>query len=317
MSLETTLRSLKAAADPTRLRLLAVLAAGEATVGELQAILEQSQPRVSRHLRLLGEAGLVTKFRDGQWVYYRLESSDTARDLVSRIVVMAGEEPILDRDREALSRVKLSRERDAYNITRSRPAGPGSLPGERPGEAAMIEALEECTGETRFGDVLDVGCGNGALLCALGERAQRVVGLDQSKGKRLLARSRMHRSGRANCTVRKAALPELPFADEAFDLVLLNEVLGDEGRLPKILGEAARVLRRDGHLVIVDWIQPAVRRLPRQPADSPLYENAVTARLGELGFRISNRIWFPGRVMAYAMFSAVPEISAQRTGTND
>jgi DNA-binding transcriptional ArsR family regulator/SAM-dependent methyltransferase len=317
MSFDSTLRSLKAAADPTRLRLLAVLAASEATVGELQEILEQSQPRVSRHLRLLEEAGLLSKFRDGHWVYYRLASSETAEKLVGRIIAMAGEEPILDRDRSALTRVKRSRERDAYNIANLRKSRSRNLLGDRPDESAVIEVLEESSGEARFGDVLNVGCGDGALLCALGARARSVVGLDPSRGRRLLARSRVHQSGRTNCTIRNASLPELPFADDSFDLVVLSEVLGDQDHLPNMLAEAARVLRRDGRLIIIDRIQPAVRQLPQQTADRPLYENVVTARLGELGFRVSNRTWFPGRVMAYAMFSAVPEVTAQRTGTND
>jgi DNA-binding transcriptional ArsR family regulator len=123
MSLAATLKTLKAAADPTRLRLLALLANGEATVGELQEILEQSQPRVSRHLRLLDEAGLVAKFRDGHWIYYRLATAPSAI-VDGRLAgeILAGEilalidtdDEQVARDRTALDRVKRNREREVF-----------------------------------------------------------------------------------------------------------------------------------------------------------------------------------------------------------
>ena len=318
MSLDTALRSLKAAADPTRLRLLALLAGGEVTVGELTEILGQSQPRVSRHLRLLDEAGLVSRFRDGQWIYYGLSSSTPVVNRIRQIIEMAGDDdPVFVQDRDALSRIKRNRERDAYNTKRFQPWPGATGAGPRPAESEMLEALEESSGERRFGDVLNVGCGNGTLLCLLGELARAVIGVDGSKSARLLARSRIHRYGLVNCTVRRAELPTLPFDDAAFDLVVLTEVLVPPGDLLSGLREAIRVLRQDGRLIILDRIQPAVRRLPRQPDTGSLFENCLIAQLSELGYKVSNRIWFPGRVMEYALFSAVPETTQLRTGTND
>lgn len=313
MVLDTLLQSLKAAADPTRLRLLVLLARGEATVGELQEILGQSQPRVSRHLRLLDTAGLVTRFRDGQWMYYRLAPSSAIGDLVGQMI--EADDPVLIRDREALSRVKRNRERDAY---RERPSWtrPGIRVGvDRPDDPALLDAFEDVAGDPRFGDVLDISCGHGALLCLLGERARTVVGIDNAKHMRLLARSRIHQSGLRNCTVRGGDLPELPFADASFDLVVLQEALAMRTDLLACLREATRVLRRDGRLIILDRIQPAARHLPRDAARGPLIENQLTAQLRELGYKVTKRIWFPGRVMEYALFSAVPENPALRTGT--
>lgn len=318
MSFDTALRAVKAAGDPTRLRLLALLAGGEATVGELQEILEQSQPRVSRHLRLLDEAGLVDKFRDGHWVYYRLATTVAVASLVRQLIDLTGnDDPQLMQDRAALSRVKQSRQKDAYATRGSEPFLDAIYSGDRPSGSNLLNALEECVGDRRFGDVLDIGSGTGTLLCMLCERARNVVGVDISKGMRLLARSRAHQLGLANCTVRNADLRALPFADDSFDLVVLDEVLGSSNQPLPGLREATRVVKRDGQLIIVDRIQPVARRLSAPSSTGALIENQLTTLLSELGYRISDRIWFPGRVMEYALFSAVPEFSQTRTGTYD
>lgn len=316
--MESTLQSLKAAADPTRLRLLALLAGGEATVGELQEILGQSQPRVSRHLRLLDDAGLVTHFRDGHWMYYRLATGPPDADTPRQLLALIGEDdPVLNQDREALFRVKQGRERDVYNAHRSAPWLGTPLAGDRPTESALLQVFEDSTGETRFGDVLEVGCGNGALLCLLAENANNAVGVDTSKTMRLLARSRVHQSGLTNCTVRGAELHALPFADAAFDLVVLNEVLGAPGDGLNVLREVRRVISPKGRVMIFDRIQPAARHLTENSTYGRLVENQLIAKLGELGCKVINRTWFPGRVMEYALFSAQPEVASKRTGTHD
>ena len=312
MSLVATIQTLKAASDPTRLRLLALLANGEATVGELQEILDQSQPRVSRHLRLLSEAGLVEKFRDGQWVYYRLAEAPTA--ILDEILGLVGhDDPAIRNDRLTLDRVKREREREVFG---ARIVQQASL-AVRPDDAALHEALDDClrNRNARFTSVLDIGCGSGTLLRLLGQRAGRVVGIDISRRMRLLARSRLHQAGLANCTVRAGDMTKLPFADGEFDLVILDEVLSGGPDALAGLREAARVLARSGQLLILDRIQPVARRLPQHEDNSPLIENQLKAMLAELGLRLEHRHWFPGKSMEYAVLAAVPE-QQQRTGTD-
>ena len=310
----SAIQTLKAAADPTRLRLLALLANGEATVGELQEILEQSQPRVSRHLRLLDEAGLVVKFRDGHWIYYRLAATATAQAIVAEALALIGaDDEIVDADRMALDRVKRNREREVFRTEALSTVGVAG----RPSLQSFTEAIDECIGDKRFGDVLDVGCGGGTLLRLLGQRARRAVGVDISRRMRLLARSRLHQAGLANCTVRNGDLMKLPFADDSFDLVILDEVLGLFDDILTGLNEARRVLRPAGQLLIADFVRPVARQLPEQRGSTRLIENQLTAMLSELGYRIAHRIWFPGRVMEYALFAAVPDNLQQRTGTYD
>jgi len=316
MSLVVALQTIKAAADPTRLRLLALLANGEATVGELQEILEQSQPRVSRHLRLLDEAGLVVKFRDGHWIYYRLAFAPSA--IVAEMLALIGQDDEqVVRDRAALDRVKRDREREVFRVQALGTAGVA----ERPSIESLAEALDECIGkwmgDGRLGDVLDVGCGSGSLLRLLGQRAHRAVGIDVSRRMRLLARSRLHQAGLANCTVRKGDLVKLPFDDDSFDLVILDEVLNGFGDVLAGLREARRVLHPAGQLLVIDRIRPVARQLPDQRDGTQLIENQLTAMLSEMGYRVAQRIWFPGRVMEFALFAAVPDNLQQRTGTYD
>jgi len=316
MALDHAIRTLKAAGDPTRVRLLALLSNGDATVGELQQILAQSQPRVSRHLRLLGEAGLVTKFRDGQHIYYCLAAGASERDFVANIVGLAGtDDATLGADVRALSKVKRDREREAHASPR-RAIPPGHrYSGARPDAEQFAEALDDALGDGPLGDVLDIGSGVGNLLCALGSRARRLVGVDASRRMRLLARSSAHRSGITNCTVRSGNVLDLPCADESFDVVVLDEVLGAIDEPLAGLREATRVLRRDGRLVIVDRIRPVARQLTRTN-DNALIENQLTTRLQELGYHVATRNWLPGRVMEYALLLAVPEADQLRTGTD-
>ncbi len=305
---------LKSMADPTRLRLLALMAHGEATVGELQEILQQSQPRVSRHLRLLDEAGLVEKFRDGHWVYYRLAavSMRASSTVIDALLAQVGhDDEQLTLDRAALDRVKRNRERDVFRGRVRSAAGVV----ERPTIKKFAAAMDECIGDRRLGDVLDVGCGSGTLLRMLSQRSRRAVGVDRSRRMRMLARSRLHTAGVANGTVRAGDLSSLPFDDDSFDLVMLDEVLDGFDTLSAGLREAARVLHPTGQLLILDCVQPVVRRLSEQRGESRLIENQLTAMLFELGYRVAKRIWFPGRAMEYALFAAVPDKLRLRTGT--
>jgi len=304
MSYSDAIQVLKAAADPTRFRLLSLLRTGEATVGELQSVLQQSQPRVSRHLRLLGEAGLVDQFRDGQWKYYRLDGTPSRAAQIARLLDLAGDDPAIERDRGKLNRLKREREQEALRPATSASWIGRRLSEHRPGDAAVADTLNELLGEARFDDALLIGCGSGALLSRIAPFAERVVAIDDSKNARLIARSRVHQSNFSHLTVRNADPAGMPYDDASFQFVALNEALGASDASHAVLTEAVRVMSRDGRLVIFDRVQPAVTRLSSQAANG-LAENQLSVWLSELGCRITQRRWFAGRVMEYAMFIAV------------
>ncbi len=317
MAADVALKFLKASADPTRLRLLALLAGGEATVGELVEVLGQSQPRVSRHLRILTEARVITSFRDGQWMYYRLDPAPPLAELAERVVslVRAGDEQAAaDQGRM----VEIRRQRERYALAAAtgprRWAAPASG---RPDEPALRQALADTLGSGEIGDVLDVGVGAGVLLALLAPRARSAVGLDISRGMRVLARSRLQQAGLARCTIRAGDMHALPFPDHAFDLVVLDEVLSLSTEPRQALAEAARVLRPAGRLLVLDHVLPAALRLSGTGADRGLFENQLAAMLRGAGLRPGNPAWFPARSPGYALLIATMAAGQQRTGTDD
>lgn len=304
MSYSQAIQVLKAAADPTRFRLLSLLRTGEATVGELQSVLQQSQPRVSRHLRLLGEAGLVDQFRDGQSKYYRLDGSPARAIQIARLLELAGDDPAIEKDRSALDQLKRERENEALRPATSARWIGRRLNEHRPADAAIADTLDELLGEARFDEALLIGCGSGALLSRIAAYAERVIAIDDSRNARLIARSRIHQSRHSHLTVRNADPVKIPYEDAGFAFVALNEVLSAANDPRSVLAESVRVLSRDGRLIIFDRLQPAVSRLSSQ-ATNGLAENQLGVWLSELGCRITQRRWFAGRVMEYAMFTAV------------
>ena len=315
MELEQTLQRLRAIAEPTRLRLLALLSAGEISVGELSSVLGQSQPRVSRHLRLLVEAGLVNRFRDRHWVYYRLVSDAALRELLQRVLGPVQEQdPTLAADRKAMQAVKDLRESSAYTALGPSPALWRTANHVRPSEAALAEALDDAIGNRPIGDLLDIGSGAGTVLKLLSPRATSAVGVDTAKEMRLLARARLQRAGLADCTLRNADTHDLPFVANSFDTVVLDEVLAQSKQPEAALREAGRVLRPSGCLLIMDRILPVTGHAAEPTG---LHENQLQELLRDQDYSIAHRSWFPGRSLDRALFAAVPINSHRRTGTDD
>jgi DNA-binding transcriptional ArsR family regulator len=316
MQLDQALSQLEAAAEPSRLRLLALLLPGEATVGDLVDVLKQSQPRVSRHLRLLAEAGLVESFREGRSIYYRLADAvldDGIGDYLAAL--LRGPDPTVNQDRERMLKSRQRREREALR------RGTRALrPGAMPTQEALAESLDALLGKAALGRVLDVGAGAGHLLHLLAARARQIVGVDSSAAMRQLARSRLY--GARRWTIREAEATALPFAAGDFDLVILDEVLVASLQPATILGEVRRVLDAHGRLLILDRILPVVRRLPALPSADELSERQLAALLRAEGFVVRNRQWLPGRVPDRALFLAVRDaaddvLQGTRTGTHD
>jgi SAM-dependent methyltransferase len=280
-------------------------------VAELTGVLGQSQPRVSRHLRILADAGLAENFREGRWVFYRLAPA-AARATPWLADLAPADDPVLKRDRAAMANLRHQREREA--LSRGRAPFPAFSVGTVPG---LGEFLDEALGaEGPINDVLDIGAGSGTLLCHLGSRVRRGVGIDADASMRAIARARLRDAGLAHCTVRAGDAHALPFADQAFDVVIVDEVLRASERRPRLLAEAARVLRPAGRLLLIERILPAARRLPAAADRDAIYENQVAALAGAAGLRLVRRQWLPGRVPDRALFVAVRDQALERSGTD-
>jgi len=247
-SVPNLLKLLKSVADPTRLRLLAVLSHGELTVGEITQILGQSQPRISRHLKLLGAAGLLERVKEEQSVYYRLRVDEGDPALGLHELLDAGD-PLLASDRERRHAVVAERVRRATDRLAETMAE--GVVGDAFGPTVGSLLQEELKTEA-VGAVLDIGTGAGHLLRTLAPLAQRAVGIDISSDALRLARTQLQGKAFEHCFVRRGDMHQLPFAAGEFDTVALGRVLSHASQPGVVLAEAARVLRPGGRLVLLD-----------------------------------------------------------------
>ena len=285
MQIEPVLRAL---ADPTRLRLMRLIAAMELAVGELAHVLGQSQPRVSRHVAILAEAGLVERRKEGSWVFLRASLSGRDAEALPRAVarmLAAAEEadPVfaaaVGEDRRHLAEVREARERAAadyfarhaevWDRERAMLAAPERI------EEALLGALDD-----DLGAVLDIGTGTGRIAELLLARADHVTGLDKSPEMLRLARARLQ--DRQGVALVQGDFAALPFAPASFDTVVFHQVLHFAQEPAAALAEAARVLRPGGRLAIVDLAAHDREALRREHAHARLgFEEAQMERMLE------------------------------------
>ena len=253
-ALDTILSGLEAAGEPTRLRLLALLCEADLTVSELVTILGQSQPRISRHLKLLVDAGLAERHREGAWAFFhiadRTPAADLARDIVRRI---DPGDPILAGDRARLAEVRRVRSEQAAAYFAARAKDWDHIRGLHVPEANVERAIREIVGTRPLHAVLDLGTGTGRMLELLAPVAERAVGVDQSPAMLNLARTRLEREGLRNVQLRQGDIYALPVERDGYDLVIVHQVLHYLDDPSRALREAARTLRPGGRLVVVDF----------------------------------------------------------------
>jgi DNA-binding transcriptional ArsR family regulator/protein-L-isoaspartate O-methyltransferase len=245
-NIEQIVRTLKNLAEPTRLRLVTLLGHGELTVGEICRVVGQSQPRVSRHLRLLTEAGFLDRFREQQRVYYRTPAGGPRAAWLNELLATVDpDDPALQHDRTRMAVVVGDSEKLAATELGAR--APADLD-----QAGLAAVLQEELGPMTLGELLDIGTGAGSLLELLGAQAARAVGVDLSAPALRLARARLHGRALAHCEFHRSDMYALPFAAESFDTVTIDRVLVGAERPVAVLTEAARVLRRSGRLLVVE-----------------------------------------------------------------
>jgi ubiquinone/menaquinone biosynthesis C-methylase UbiE len=259
--------ALKAAGEETRLRVLALLGEAELTVSDLTDILRQSQPRISRHLKLLAEAGLIERFREGTWAFFRLSEhgggAEVARTLLARLNPA---DPTIARDRDRLASVRSARAAAAQAYFRSHATEWDRIRKLHVADEAVEAAIRAALSEKPFRSLLDLGTGTGRMLELFGKEIERGLGLDLSLDMLLLARDRLERAGFRHCSVRQGDIYDLPLGNDSFDVVILHQVLHflDDGA--RAIREAARVLRPGGRLLVVDFAPHELEFLREQHA---------------------------------------------------
>jgi SAM-dependent methyltransferase len=253
-ALEILLTGLRAAAEPTRLRVLALLAEGELTVKEITDILGQSQPRVSRHLKLLAEGGLVERFKEGTWAFFRLAESGRAAGLASAILTQIdSQDPALSRDRERLDTVRRRRAEAASAYFRAHALEWNRLRSLHVDEAEVEAAMLMALGPGRIDSLLDLGTGTGRILELFASRLGRGLGLDVSHDMLTVARATLDRGGLRHVQVRHGDVYNLFLEPGSFDAVVVHQVLHYLDDPARALREAARVLAPGGRLLVVDF----------------------------------------------------------------
>ncbi len=260
--LDGILGCLKATAEATRLRLLALFTKGELTVTEVTQILRQSQPRVSRHLKLMSEAGLIERIKEGSWVFYRLAEEGPARAIAQKLSeLLPWDDASLKRDLERLDDVRKQRQENAQAYFASNAAEWDRLRALHIPEELVEGALLDLIGSGQVPAYLDLGTGTGRILELVSSRAARAVGVDMNAEMLALARARIEKAALNHVQVRRGDLFQLPYGERSFDLITLHQVLHYLEDPSAAVAEAARVLKPGGKVVIVDFAPHALEFL--------------------------------------------------------
>ncbi|MEW6254437.1 MAG: metalloregulator ArsR/SmtB family transcription factor [Pseudomonadota bacterium] len=282
------LEGLKAAGEDTRLRVLALLDEGELTVSELTDILGQSQPRISRHLKLLSEAGLVERRREASWVFYSRARETRQGILVTTLLALLDlDDPLVRRDRERLDEVRAARAAQAQAYFASHAARWDAIRSLHAPDDLVEAQVREALGAEPIEALLDLGTGTGRMLEILSDRIQKGVGLDLSPDMLGVARVNLEQAGIRNCSVRQGDIFNLSLPRDSFDVVMIHQVLHFLDDPARAVREAARVLRPGGRLLVVDFAPHDLEFLRDAHAHRRLgfAEETVSAWLVQAGLR--------------------------------
>lgn len=253
--MDHTIKLLKSLADPTRLRIMAMCRhGGDLTVSEIVRILGQSQPRVSRHLKLLTDAGALDRIPEGSWVFYRLGKQSGATSVIDSLLNnVPSDDSTLQRDQERLERVKSDRDQAAAKYFSDNAAAWNNLRALHVDQGKVNAAIASLGANLPIRRLLDLGTGTGEMLHLFAHHIEMGEGIDLSRDMLAVARSKLEEDNLDHCRVRQGDLYALPFPDNNFDTIVVHQVLHFVDDVPGALNEAARVLVDGGQMLIADF----------------------------------------------------------------
>lgn len=255
------LAALRALAEPTRLRIFALCAQADLTTSDLTEILGQSQPRVSRHLKILGEAELLERMREGTFAFYRLPAHGIGAELAARLLPLYAQPPA---DSQALDSIKQKRQALASSLSLANAAQLASLRRHYPPEAQIDKALLRALPLDNVRDLLDIGTGTGHMLSLFGPRVTHAMGIDLSRDMLNVARANLMLADLPHCRLQQADMYHLPLPEASFDAVTIHHVLHFAEHPAQVIAEAARMLRASGRLVVVDFLKHQEQGISRK-----------------------------------------------------
>ncbi|HET7316184.1 MAG TPA: metalloregulator ArsR/SmtB family transcription factor [Sphingomicrobium sp.] len=245
---------IQAVSDPTRLRILALLARMELSVGELAQLLEQSQPRVSRHVRILADSGIVERRKEGSWVFLAIGDRKRTAPLLNLIEAWTDEQTstVFEQDSARLNAVRADRAEAAERYFAAHAETWDSIRSLHVAEAEVERAIDRTLGGSGFATLVDIGTGTGRMIELFGPRATEAIGIDRSSDMLRLARAKLESAG-VRSSLRQGDMYALPLADEVADCVIIHQVLHYAHAPADAIAEAARVLAPGGTLLVVDF----------------------------------------------------------------
>ena len=310
---------LRALADPTRLRIVRLLSGMELAVGEIAQVLGQSQPRVSRHIRILAEAGLTERRREGSWVFLRCAPSAPLAQSVDLLLDSgeAGDAAFAaqaEADRLRLGQIRAGRESRAADWFARHAAEWDTLRSLHSPDGPVEAALGALLAERPLGRLLDVGTGTGRMAELFEPLADNVAALDNSPEMLRLARARLQHLAPGRVELVQGDFAALPFAEAAFDTVLFHQVLHYAQAPEAVLAEAARVTRAHGRIAIVDFAAHDREELRDRHAHARLgfADEQIAALLHEAGFAPGPGEVLPGPELSVTIWTGTRRESAVR-----
>ncbi len=329
MRIDPTLRAL---ADTTRLRIMRLLAHMELAVGELAQVLGQSQPRVSRHVRILCDAGLAERRKEGSWVFLRSAISETRAPplgaAAARLLAVAERDDAgfaarCAEDRRHLAAIRAARESSAQGYFARHAAEWDTLRNLHTPDAPVEAALAKALGEASLGHLLDVGTGTGRMAQLFAPLSQHVTAFDKSPEMLRVARARLQDLPADRVDLVQGDFTALPFADAGFDTLLFHQVLHYAQAPEDVLAEAARVTRPGGRVAVVDFAAHDREELRTAHAHARLgfSDEQMLALLSNAGFEAAAPVALPGKPLTVKIWTGTrtgaptPSIQATRPST--
>lgn len=265
--MEKLLAGLKAVAEHTRLRLLTILIRNELTVSEITYILDQSQPRVSRHLKLMCDAGILDRIQEGAWVFYRVTDKQPGRELCNTLIeLIPDDDLVLQRDLGRLAKVRTEHTQQAetyfYKIAKQWDKLRSLYVSEKKVEQAMLRALED----VKVTQLLDLGTGTGRMLEVFGGVVEKGMGIDNNRDMLAIARAKLEENQLTHCQVRQGDIYNVSLPSESVDLITVHHVLHFLNDPQMVITESSRLLKSGGRLLVVDFAPHDIELLREEHA---------------------------------------------------
>ena len=298
----------QALADPTRLRILALLRAMELSVGELAQLLGQSQPRVSRHVRILSDSGLVGRRKEGSWVYLQVADRERTNALFETSKGLDPEaEQLFVADAQRLDAVRQDRAEAARRYFEAHAATWEGIRSLHIADEEIERAIADMLAGRPLGALLDIGTGTGRMLELFAPQAVSAIGIDRSSEMLRLARVRLEEAGISGAALRQGDMYALPLVDCSADSIILHQVLHYAQQPGAAISEASRVLAPGGHLLVIDFAQHDHSELKEQDAHLRLgfADDAMRGWFNSAGLMLDRTVRLEGGPLTVILWRGV------------